>query len=86
MNLRRLSRRTPVHLSEGELQGWLDGEVDVVSTLEWLRHLRRCSHCRSTLALVLHRTSRVAGRLSAVRARYAYSRKPAALANRVDWR
>ena len=62
---RSLPRSRP-HLSEDELQAWFDGEVDEPAGSRINAHLLGCASCRTTMAIVRHRTRQVASLLGAI--------------------
>lgn len=57
------------HLGEGDLQAYLDAELEPTRARECAGHLRLCASCRRALTAVRARGDRVAGllRVAAVR-------------------
>jgi hypothetical protein len=52
------------HISEGDLQAYLDGELSPPATLQCAIHLRRCPTCRLALRGMREGSARVAALLS----------------------
>jgi Putative zinc-finger len=83
MIVQRSARWWNAHLGEAGLQAWLDGELDVDSTVQFVRHLRVCALCRTRLSWLLDGTNQVARLFSVAGIRRACPRKRSALSKKM---